>query len=98
MRNWMAILLLATLSSPVALADEDDSVSFRCGLKIGSAEAGKQRQYNPSRTNVLPANYQPGPRRSTSNNADVFPQQLAKTGERRLLPVFTLARFVCSWR
>ena len=96
MIKWMAILLLATIAS-VAQAEEDTSASFRCGLKIGSAKATDQRKFTASRVAALPANYRPAPLRTT-DHIEVFPHKLAKTGERRLLPTFTVARFVCSWR
>ena len=38
------------------------------------------------------------PKGGTVWSQSFHPQKLAKTGERQLLPVFTLARFVCSWR
>jgi len=94
MKRIAAALLL--LLAATAQAQDKSSFSGGCGLKFGSGEAEKSRKYQAHNFRNDYLDSRPLPLQTATEKQDFSLHVDSDSGERRLMQVFTVARFECS--
>jgi len=94
----LTVSLALSLIACAAQADDDKDAFFHCGVDLGAtskiqvrdSDDRKYQEYDPQRdmNRFAP---------KATGDSNYLGSTQRRTGERRLPPMFTVARFRCSW-